>query len=146
MREEHLNSARVDRRLNPWPVRILVALLRLRLRTLFRVWAALLGVDCGRTTWPQGLVLPHPFGIVIHNDATFGVDCTVYQNVTVGSRGSSSAAPRLGDRVTVFAGAVLLGAIRVGDDVVIGANAVVLNDVPAGSTVVGVPGRIVPAE
>ncbi|HEX2165521.1 MAG TPA: DapH/DapD/GlmU-related protein, partial [Thermoanaerobaculia bacterium] len=51
--------------------------------------------------------------------------------------------PRLGDRVTVGAGAAVLGGVTVGDDAVIGAGAVVLADVPAGARVAGVPARVI---
>jgi serine O-acetyltransferase len=42
----------------------------------------------------------------------------------------------IGDRVTIYAGAVVAGPVTVGDDAVIGANAVVTRDVPAGGTIV----------
>lgn len=61
--------------------------------------------------------------------------------MTIGFDGES--APVLGDRVTVHAGAKIVGDVQVGDDVRIGANAVVVKYVPDRVTVVGVPGRIV---
>ena len=51
--------------------------------------------------------------------------------------------PVLGDRVSVHAGAKVLGAVTIGDGARIGANAVVLTDVPAGCTAVGVPARVI---
>jgi serine acetyltransferase len=53
-----------------------------------------------------------------------------------------SAAPVLGDSVSVGAGAIILGPYVIGDAAIIGAGAVVLSDVPEGATVVGNPGRI----
>ncbi len=50
---------------------------------------------------------------------------------------------RIGDRVTIGAGAIVLGPITVGDDAVIGAGAVVVDDVPDGAVVVGNPARVV---
>ena len=47
------------------------------------------------------------------------------------------AAPQIGNRVYIGAGAKILGALTIGDDAIIGANAVVTKDVPAGATVVG---------
>lgn len=52
-------------------------------------------------------------------------------------------APRLGRRVNVGAGAVILGSVTIGDDSIVGANSVVLRDVPPNTTVVGVPARAV---
>ena len=63
------------------------------------------------------------------------------QQVTIGFD-SPEDRPVLGDRVSVHAGAKVLGAVTVGDGARIGANAVVIKDVPPGATAVGVPARI----
>ena len=55
----------------------------------------------------------------------------------VNGRKSLDQGPILGDRVSVGAGAKIIGPVTVGDDVTIGANAVVTKDVPSGMTVVG---------
>jgi serine O-acetyltransferase len=57
-----------------------------------------------------------------------GADFFVNHNVTIGAH--NDGIPRLGSRVTVRTGAVVVGPITVGDDVVITANAVVSTDVP----------------
>ena len=85
--------------------------------------------------------LPHPNGVVIHNDVEIGPNCLIFQQVTLGAR--RGRVPRLGGHVDIGAGAKLLGGIVVGDDALIGANAVVLDDVPAGATVVGIPAVVV---
>ena len=51
--------------------------------------------------------------------------------------------PTVGDRVTLGAGAKILGPVAVGSDSRVGANAVVVRAVPANSVVVGVPGQVV---
>ena len=61
----------------------------------------------------------------------------------LGEGASESNGPRIGDRVRIGAGAIVLGPIHVGHDAVIGAGAVVVHDVPAGATVVGNPARVV---
>ena len=65
--------------------------------------------------------------------------------MTIGNRRLDDplGAPVIGDRVSIGAGAKLLGRIRIGDDAEIGANAVVLDDVPAGALAVGIPARII---
>ena len=88
-----------------------------------------------------GLKLPHPNGIVIHDDAVIGEDCMIMQQVTIGQL-AEAGAPDIGAHVYIGAGAKVLGAVVVGDRARIGANAVVLADVPAGSTAVGIPARI----
>ena len=47
--------------------------------------------------------------------------------------------PTIGDRVTIGAGAKVLGPVRIGADSAIGANAVVTHDVPAESIATGIP-------
>lgn len=51
--------------------------------------------------------------------------------------------PTIGNNVTIYAGAVVVGGVSVGDNVVIGANAVVVKDVPSNVVVVGVPAKII---
>lgn len=91
-----------------------------------------------------GCILAHGVGTVIGGATVIGEDCTILHGVTFGeARFSELTCPRLGDRVTVGAGATLLGGIAVGDDALIGAGAVVLQDVPAGGVAVGNPARVV---
>jgi serine O-acetyltransferase len=74
-----------------------------------------------------------------------GEDCTLLQGVTLGeARFDSDACPKVGNRVTIGAGAKILGGISVGDDSFIGAGAVVLEGVPAQHIAIGVPARIKP--
>ena len=91
------------------------------------------------------VVFEHQHGIVVHGLAEIGDDCVIRQGVTLGNRqiGRPYDAPRLGRRVNVGAGAMLLGAIQIGDDAQIGANAVVCDDLPAGAVAIGVPARVV---
>jgi serine O-acetyltransferase len=91
------------------------------------------------------VVLEHQSGIVIHGHSRIGDDCVLRQGVTLGNRSLDEpfAAPELGERVNVGAGAKILGKVIVGDGAQIGANAVVLADVPAGTLAVGVPARLV---
>ena len=81
---------------------------------------------------------------MIGGRTTIGEECTLLHGVTLGeARFTELDCPRLGDRVTVGAGAIVLGGIAIGDDAMIGAGSVVLADVPAGTTVAGVPARVV---
>lgn len=93
----------------------------------------------------QRVVIEHAGAIVIHGCAEIGDDSILRQGVTLGNRylDQPFAAPRLGKRVNVGAGAKILGAVTIGDDAQIGANAVVLEDVPQGATAVGIPARLV---
>jgi serine O-acetyltransferase len=90
-----------------------------------------------------GLVIYHFGGIVINSKAVLGSHCELHHHVTIGNRKPGGASPRIGDRVIMGTGAVLIGDITVGDDAEIGANAVLLESVPAGGVAVGVPAKVV---
>ena len=90
------------------------------------------------------LRLPHPVGIVIGGEVVIGADVTIYQNVTLGrAHADEGSNPVIKDGVTLYAGAMVIGAVTIGAGAVVGANSVVRNDVAAGTTVVGAPARMV---
>lgn len=95
-----------------------------------------------------GLRLPHPNGIVIGSGVEIGARCTIYHQATFGAarvgEGFSDRYPSVGDDVTIFAGAKLIGPIRIGDGAIIGANAVVLRDVPPRHRATGIPAVTTP--
>ncbi|MGP8163807.1 MAG: serine O-acetyltransferase [Acidimicrobiales bacterium] len=104
------------------------------------------GVDIHpAATIGPGLFIDHATGVVIGQTAEIGADVTIYQGVTLGGTSLEAVKrhPTVGDRVTIGAGAKLLGAITIGHDSRIGANAVVVHDVPPNSIVVGVPGQVI---
>ena len=85
-----------------------------------------------RTKIGEGLYIGHFGGVVIHGDTEIGDNCNLSQGLTIGIqvRGKLPGIPKIGDRVFIGPGAVILGGITIGDDVLIGANAVVNFDVP----------------
>ncbi len=91
------------------------------------------------------LFIDHGMGVVIGETAEIGDDVILYHGVTLGgtSLQKGKRHPTIGDRVTIGAGAKILGNITIGSDSRIGANAVVVKSVPENSVVVGVPGQIV---
>jgi serine O-acetyltransferase len=93
---------------------------------------------------PKSTGFPHPVGIVIGRNADIGEGVIIYQNVTIGvEKSGTGKQATIGDNVTIYAGAAILGDVDVGENAIIGANSVVLDDVPAGATVAGTPARIV---
>jgi serine O-acetyltransferase len=87
-----------------------------------------------------GLRLHRDGNIAIGEAATIGRDGLVGYGVTVGWRddveASRTPVTRLGDRVVLGSGSVVLAGVTIGDDARIGVNAVVTDDVPAGAGVV----------
>ncbi len=110
-------------------------------RVLFKLVQTLTGIELPcEVRIGRNFVIDHFGGIVISEYASFGNNCRIRQDVTVGLASvEDPCAPTIGNNVDIGAGAKLLGRITIGDDVLIGANAVVLTNVPAYSVAVGVP-------
>ncbi len=89
--------------------------------------------------------IDHGMGVVIGETAEIGDDVMLYQGVTLGGTSTKRIKrhPTLRDRVTVGAGAKVIGGIEIGENARIGAGSVVVTNVPPNATVVGVPGHIV---
>lgn len=89
-----------------------------------------------RVKLPADLDFPHPTGIVIGDGVTLGARVTIYQGVTIGVRRKGlKEYPRVGDGVTVYAGAVIVGGIRLANGSVLGANAFVSRDTIEGEKI-----------
>lgn len=86
------------------------------------------------------MLFPHFGTIIISYTAKIGDNCTIYQGVTVGTK--SGSAPTIGNNVTLYSSAIILGA-SVGDNSVVGAGSVVVKDVMPGDVVAGVPAIVV---
>jgi serine O-acetyltransferase len=90
----------------------------------------------------RGLRIHHFGGIIFHPSAELGENCTIYHQVTIGDRGGRGNAAKIGDNVTVGAGAKIIGEIEIGSNCIIGANAVIRESIPAGSVATGNPASI----
>ena len=105
-----------------------------------RFWSVVTGAEIHLDSKISGgLLIPHPNGIVIHPNVEIGVNCLIFQQVTVGA--AHGGIPKIGGHVDVGAGAKILGDIVIGNHVCVGANAVVLRSVIDGKTVVGIPAK-----
>ena len=96
--------------------------------------------------------IDHGTGIVIGQTSTIGKRVKMYQGVTLGAISLSNADelrgvvrhPQVGDNVTLYAGASLLGAITIGNNVTIGSNVFLTEDVPSNTRVtIGKPELII---
>ncbi|MEZ2132422.1 MULTISPECIES: serine O-acetyltransferase [unclassified Sinorhizobium] len=89
--------------------------------------------------------LPHPIGVVVGEGVVIGDDVTLFQGVTLGVRREGGHDyPTLGNGVTVYANATIVGAVVLGDRAKVGANAFVRESIPADTTVVSAPATVVP--
>src|SRR6476660_4285229 len=88
--------------------------------------------------------IDHGMGVVIGETAEVGDDVMLYHGVTLGGRSLKKVKrhPTVGNRVTIGAGARILGPVYLGDDVQVGANSVVVKDIPAGAIATGIPATV----
>lgn len=118
---------------------------RLPARLLAQLTRTLTGVEIHPgATIGRRFFIDHGNGVVIGETAIVGDDVMIYHQVTLGGRSLRRVKrhPTVGDRVTIGAGAKVLGDVTIGDDAQIGANSVVTKDVPAGAVAVGIPAQI----
>lgn len=90
-----------------------------------------------------GLFIQHGFATIVAAES-IGADCWINQQVTAGhvyDRG----APKIGNNVTLAAGANVIGPVTIGDGATVGAGTTVTKDVPAGAKAVSAGFRILPA-
>lgn len=92
-----------------------------------------------------GLKLPHPNGIIIGKGCDIGENCTIFQQVTIGSARNGDfllgKQPHILNDVCLFASCKVIGDITVYNNCTIGANSVLLTDADEGGTYVGSPAR-----
>jgi serine O-acetyltransferase len=110
----------------------------------YRIVETLTGISLPKSvSLGPGCRIHHFGGIVIHDEARIGANCTLRHGVTVGDRHAGGPAPVIEDDVEIGAYAQILGGIRIGRGAKIGAMAVVLSDVPPGASAVGNPARVI---
>ena len=107
------------------------------------VFARILNLYCRRekyfridltTKLGGGILTGHPYSTIL-NANSIGENFYVNHLVTVGE--VDGKRPTIGDNVSVYTGAIIIGDIKIGNNSVVGAGSVVIKDVPDNCVVVG---------
>lgn len=96
----------------------------------------------------KGVYFSHFGTVVISDSAEIGDYCNINHNITIGqqNRGVKKGSPKIGNKVWIGTGSVIVGNITISDNVLIAPNAYVNFDVPANSIVIGNPAKIIAKE
>jgi maltose O-acetyltransferase len=128
--------------------------------TLRKVYYRIFRVDPIKEWVKKGLVIGKNFhmfeGVIIDPSHIWhieiGDDVTLAPHVLIFAHDASTkkhidytriGKVKIGNRVFIGAGSIVLPGVTIGDDVVIGAGSVVTRDVPNGRVAVGIPARVV---
>ncbi len=98
----------------------------------------------------KGIFIDHGTGVVIGETAQLGDNVRIYQGVTLGAANFPKDAcgmlikgrkrhPTIGNNVTIYSGASVLGDVTIGDDSVIGGNVWLTESLPAGTKITARP-------
>ena len=97
-----------------------------------------------------GIFIDHGTGVVIGETAVLGNNVRIYQGVTLGAGNFPKDAcgklikglkrhPTIGDNVTIYSGASVLGDVTIGDNSVIGGNVWLTESLPPGTKITARP-------
>ena len=101
-------------------------------------------------TLGKGIFIDHGTGVVIGETAVIGDNVRIYQGVTLGAGNFPKNAcgmiikglrrhPTIGNNVTIYSGASVLGDVTIGDNSVIGGNVWLTESLPPGTKITALP-------
>lgn len=109
----------------------------------FHIITLITGISLAKSIQSGGGLRIFHFGnVFLHQNVTFGKNCTLRHGVTIGNRYNNDDAPQIGNNVEFGAYAQVLGKVSIGDNAKIGALSVVLKDVPENTTAYGNPAQL----
>lgn len=108
---------------------------------LRRIQSAIYGIEIGKeVSLGYGVRFVHPVGITLGGNSRIGHRVTFLGCNTVGTA-KNNGYPRIGNDVTIGAGAKIIGPVEVGSQTTIGANSVVNRSAPERAILIGLPAR-----
>lgn len=115
---------------------------RLKWRRMFVAWLfhGQFNLTLACNNIGPGLIVQHGYSTVVCANR-IGKNFKVNQCVNIVWNGKEQCV--IGDNVTVFTGAIIVGGVKIGNNVTVGAGAVVVKDIPNNCLVVGNPMRII---
>lgn len=138
--------------------RIAHALLQLNVPLLPRIITETAHAKTGIDIHPGASIghhfaIDHGTGVVIGETCKIGNHVTLYQGVTLGARSFPTDAagkhikgparhPIIEDRVTIYAGATILGAVTIGEQAIIGGNVWITKDIKPRARITQIPAQI----
>jgi serine acetyltransferase len=88
-----------------------------------------------------GLCIMHFGPTILAKELIAGENLSILHGTTIAS--SSNGTPKIGNNVSIGAGATIVGNLVIGDNVTVSAGAVVTKNLPANCVAIGIPARIV---
>jgi|SRR5690554_639067 len=82
-------------------------------------------------------------GVILNGDEVIGANCKIGHQVKMLRKNPYKECAKIGDRVYISSGVVIMGNVIIENDVIISANAVVTKSIPQGAIVAGVPAKII---
>lgn len=107
-----------------------------------------LGIRLGIDTWygvfDEGLLIYHSSGIVINSKSKIGKNCHLHGNNCIGNNGITDDCPVIGDNCILGYGSMVLGGVKLGNNVTVAAGAIVLHSFDTdGIVLAGIPAKII---
>lgn len=102
-----------------------------------------LGFNIPLNVFGPGLSIVHWGTIIVNPNAKVGANCALHNGTHIAQKTwRSDKAPKIGDNVTISAGAQILGDIELADGILVGANAVVTKSFTERCiTIAGIPAK-----
>ncbi|MGD1845977.1 MAG: serine O-acetyltransferase [Salibacteraceae bacterium] len=86
-----------------------------------------------------GLKINHGLGLVVGARVKLGRQALLHHNVTLGEK--NGGRPEIGNEVTIYPGAIIIGKVHIGDKSTVGANSLVMHTFPQKALLVGSPAQ-----